>query len=278
MKRKKMTVQKKNDIKDEFEQMVNWKRVFEQIWQQVRWLISYGQINELALRKIMKKFVKNFFAIKDNTLTKRLQKEIETMSFKMEEGKMTRELQILSDDLLTFYADCFCKGNMRQARTQLDAQYNEMRRKDSNLISFFGGGLLVLFGFFLFLCCASSSNKSDDWGMLFASMDIYYLTAVICFIMFSTGFAVQIFRRYNVNYTFIFEIDQNYKLIHHQLYRVALILAFIWFSCLTWQIAMIKLTPQFRNASIEYFSIFLLVIFLGLCLMPVHCFYLRGRI
>ena len=45
--------------KDEFEQMVNWKRVFEQIWQQVRWLISYGQINELALRKIMKKFVKN---------------------------------------------------------------------------------------------------------------------------------------------------------------------------------------------------------------------------
>ena len=42
MKRKKMTVQKKNEIKDEFEQMVNWKRVFEQIWQQIRWLISYG--------------------------------------------------------------------------------------------------------------------------------------------------------------------------------------------------------------------------------------------
>ena len=32
MKKKKITVQKKNDIKDEFEQMVNWKRVFENIW------------------------------------------------------------------------------------------------------------------------------------------------------------------------------------------------------------------------------------------------------
>jgi hypothetical protein len=33
MRKKKIQVQKKTDIKDEFEQMVNWKRVFEQIWQ-----------------------------------------------------------------------------------------------------------------------------------------------------------------------------------------------------------------------------------------------------
>ena len=85
-------MQKKNEIKDEFEQMVNWKRVFEQIWQQIRWLISYGQINELALRKIMKKFAKNFLMLKDNTLNKKLGSIINDMSFKMEEGKMTREL------------------------------------------------------------------------------------------------------------------------------------------------------------------------------------------
>ena len=85
-------MQKKNEIKDEFEQMVNWKRVFEQIWQQIRWLISYGQINELALRKIMKKFAKNFLMLKDNTLNKKLGTIINDMTFKMEEGKMTREL------------------------------------------------------------------------------------------------------------------------------------------------------------------------------------------
>ena len=72
--------------------MVNWKRVFEQIWQQIRWLISYGQINELALRKIMKKFVKNFFVIKDNTINKKLLTVVDEMSFKMEEGNMTKEL------------------------------------------------------------------------------------------------------------------------------------------------------------------------------------------
>ena len=61
-----------SQAKDEFEHMVNWKRVFEQIWQQIRWLISYGQINELAFKKILKKFTKNFFAIKDNTIKARL--------------------------------------------------------------------------------------------------------------------------------------------------------------------------------------------------------------
>ena len=52
--------------------MVNWKRVFEQIWMHIRWLNSYGHINELALRKILKKFVKNYFAIKDNTINQKL--------------------------------------------------------------------------------------------------------------------------------------------------------------------------------------------------------------
>ena len=92
MKSKGIKVQKKTDIKDEFEQMVNWKRVFEQIWQQIRWLSSFGSINELALRKILKKFVKYHFAIKDNTINKKLGEEINNMSFKMQEGKLTREL------------------------------------------------------------------------------------------------------------------------------------------------------------------------------------------
>lgn len=69
--------------------MVNWKRVFEQIWQQIRWLISYGQINELALKKIMKKYTKNFYAIKDNTLKTRVHQIIESKKFKIIEGGET---------------------------------------------------------------------------------------------------------------------------------------------------------------------------------------------
>ncbi len=161
---------------------------------------------------------------------------------------------------------------------QLDAQYNDIRRRDSNLISFFGGGLLILFSFFIFLSIAPSANNDPDWSEIYAGIDSYYFTAVICFILFCTGFAVQIFRRYNINYTFIFEVDQHYKLIHHQLYRVAIIFTFVWFLCLTWQVAMVKLAPEFDNSHVQYFSIILMVCFVALCLLPVHCFYLKGRI
>ena len=40
----------------------------------------------------MKKFVKNHFAIKDNTINMKLDDLIKKMSFKMEEGEKTREL------------------------------------------------------------------------------------------------------------------------------------------------------------------------------------------
>lgn len=162
----------------------------------------------------------------------------------MEEGKMTRELQILSDDILTFYADIFCKGHLRQAKLQLDAQYINIRRRDSNLISLFAGGIIVLLAFFLFLIFSpSTAEVSSDWNEIYAGIDTYIFTIVICFVLFATGFAVQTFRYYNINYTFIFEIDHNYKLIHHQFYLVAVVLTFVWFACLTWQVAMVKLAP-----------------------------------
>mmetsp|Transcript_26286 Transcript_26286/g.35091 ORF Transcript_26286/g.35091 Transcript_26286/m.35091 type:complete len:153 (+) Transcript_26286:1157-1615(+) len=152
-----------------------------------------------------------------------------------------------------------------------------MRRKDSNLISFFGGGLIVLFSFFIFLTVCPEATGSD-WNEIYAGMDTYYFTAVICFILYSCGFAVQIFRRYNINYTFIFEVDQHYKLIHHQLYRVALIFTFVWFLCLTWQVAMVKLAPEFNDSHVQYFSIILLVAFFAMCLAPFHIFYMKGRV
>ena len=66
-------------------------------------------------------------------------------------------------------------------------------------------------------------------------------------------------------------------MIHHQLYRVALVFTFIWVACITWQVAMVKLAPEFNNSHVQYFSIILLATFIMICFMPCHYFYLRGR-
>lgn len=73
-------------------------------------------------------------------------------------------------------------------------------------------------------------------------------------------------------------MDQDYKLIHHQMYRIGIFFTFVWVGCLTWQIAMIKLSPEFDESQVQYFTIILLVSFVAMCVMPFHFCYLRGRI
>lgn len=259
--------------------MVNWKRVFEQIWQQIRWLISFGQINELAFKKILKKFVKNFFAIKDNTIKSRLSQIIDSKSFQMVEGDKTQaELKMLSDSLLTFYADVFHKGNKSEARGELNAQHNQIRNKDMAAIAFSLGScfMLVCLLLFYWLTPPDIYSNPTGWNSFFFGEDTFIFLFIMTWVVFATSVAIQVFRRYGINYTFIFEIDQNYKLIHHQLYRVGLILFSIWFGCLVFQIGMIKIDVV-NPTWLQFFPILCAGLFALICFCPLHCFYMRTR-
>jgi hypothetical protein len=103
----------------------------------------------------------------------------------------------------------FYKSDVNRARQQLDAQYNEIRKKDSNLISFFGGATIMCILFLLFSCITETdeSKMNDNWLIIASGIDIYYFTSILVFILFATGFSVQVFRMFNINYTFIFEVD-----------------------------------------------------------------------
>ena len=61
-------------------------------------------------------------------------------------------------------------------------------------------------------------DDSDTFNYLaqfYSAIHAYYFTFMILFAIAGTGLAIQVWRAYNVNYTFLFEIDQYYKLIHH---------------------------------------------------------------
>ena len=152
----------RGDTVDDFQHMTNWKRVFEHIWSQIRWLNSYGHINELALRKIMKKFSKNFFESKDNPIRETLAGFIKKQSFTSPEGKMSEELQILCDDLLKFYADCFTKGSVKNARSALDGQQNEVRRSDLLMMGLTGGAMLMLLPLAVFLLLIPPQKREGE--------------------------------------------------------------------------------------------------------------------
>ena len=65
-----------------------------------------------------------------------------------------------------------------------------------------------------------------------AANPIFRLTFFICYILFATGLCIHVFRRFEVNYLHIFELDYNFKIQQNQLWRLTSILLFIWVAAL----------------------------------------------
>lgn len=59
-------------MKDELEYATNWRRAFNGIFTHLKWLNAYAEINEIALKKIIEKLMKNIFMLTDNILDKKL--------------------------------------------------------------------------------------------------------------------------------------------------------------------------------------------------------------
>jgi len=57
---------------------------------------------------------------------------------------------MLTEGVLTFYADVFFKGSKASSRQVLDAQHNKIRTNDAVLMSFFIGATIIQLTFFIF--------------------------------------------------------------------------------------------------------------------------------
>lgn len=79
------------------------------------------------------------------------------------------------------------------------------------------GAMLMLAIILVFFIYAPDNHIPDSIGWLsfFAGEDSFIFTFVLIWVVFATAANIYVFRSYGINYTFIFEIDQNYKLIHH---------------------------------------------------------------
>jgi hypothetical protein len=61
--------------------------------------------------------MKNFFTIKDNTIKKKLESILESKEFKKKDnGRGAKDLRILTEGVLQFYADIFQKGSKLRSR------------------------------------------------------------------------------------------------------------------------------------------------------------------
>lgn len=106
--------------------MTNWSRVFEHIFSRIKWLKTYSSINHVASFKIINKFAKNYFEIKDNTLELRVKQFILSQPF-----RESKELAMLSRDLIIFYSKAFTRDDVDLARKILNNKNTTIRKKDA---------------------------------------------------------------------------------------------------------------------------------------------------
>ena len=159
---------------------------------------------------------------------------LDTRQFKVTNRIVCEDLRSLTSDIKSFYASAFCKGDQAMAVRELNAVHNQIRKKDAVVLSFFGGANLVMFIFLLYFATVNpKDDDSDHWNEIYSSIETFQFTLIIVFILFATGFAIFFFRSFGVNYQFIFELDHNYKLIHHQIFGLGMILGCIWLGCVT---------------------------------------------
>jgi hypothetical protein len=128
---------------------MNWKRVFIDLYRNLEWLNSFAELNELAMHKISKKFIKNYFSETDIQFKQDLKEYI-----KKKQISNRKNLKVILENLYTFFVLHLTEGDQKKARDLLKNKDNKLRQQDAVQISFYGGGSFVLMffsSFFLFI-------------------------------------------------------------------------------------------------------------------------------
>jgi len=90
-----------------------------------------------------------------------------------------------------------------------------MRKIDAVIIAFFVGAICFMIPMIIFFIAISTRNDSDlDERCWLSSIPVFRLTFMIIFLIGASGFAIQMYKKFRVNYFYIFELDPNYKITH----------------------------------------------------------------
>ena len=95
---------------------------------------------------------------------------------------------------------------------------------------FYAGASFIMFLNSLYLLIIPPSDKEDakkEADAIATALSILRVTFIIGFIVLASGFSIDIWTRYGINYLYIFELSQQDKVQHYTLYRIGMLLIFV---------------------------------------------------
>ncbi|CAA7019496.1 unnamed protein product [Microthlaspi erraticum] len=197
--------------------------VFSEFYQKLRRLKEYSFMNLLAFSKIMKKYEKiasrnasrNYMKIVDNSLI----------------GSSDEVNRLLERVEVTFVKH-FSSGNRREGMKCLRPKVKRERHRVTFFSGFFSGCSIALIVAVVFKI-ESRKIMEKDYGTEYMAniIPLYSLFGYIILHMLMYSGNIYFWRRYRVNYTFIFGFKQGTELGYRDVFLVSTGLAVLAFLC-----------------------------------------------
>jgi hypothetical protein len=137
-------------------------------------------------------------------------------NFELKFGQKIENSILLRKEILQFYADNLTHGNLEKAKTKLENRMRGNRKKDIAIIYFHIGMAVALFLTHMILYLFENNNSISVFFPSFG------FTFSIILIFFGIGVNIKVYKKYRINYIFIFNIDPRYRLTSTEIFKVDL--------------------------------------------------------
>ncbi|EOA34923.1 hypothetical protein CARUB_v10020007mg [Capsella rubella] len=252
--------------------------VFSEFYQKLRRLKEYSFMNLLAFSKIMKKYEKiasrnasrNYMKIVDNSLI----------------GSSDEVNRLLERVEVTFVKH-FSSGNRREGMKCLRPKVKRDRHRVTFFSGFFSGCSIALVVAVVFKI-ESRKIMDKDYGTEYMAniIPLYSLFGFIILHMLMYSANIYFWKRYRVNYTFIFGFKQGTELGYRDVFLISTGLAVLAFVCfllnlqfdMDWRLRDHKTLPEVIPLGLVAIVLFILICPFNIIYRSSRLFFIRALI
>ncbi|KAF8369669.1 hypothetical protein HHK36_032308 [Tetracentron sinense] len=257
----------KEELKKAEERM---KQAFIEFYQKLRLLKSYSFLNLLAFSKIMKKYDK----ITARSASKAYIKMVDNSHLGSSD-----ELTRLMERVETTFIKHFSNGNRRKGMNTLRPKSKRERHRITFFLGLFSGCSVALIVAIIVLIQARNILQSEGRGRYMESMfPLYSLFGFIVLHMLMYSANLYFWRRYRVNYPFIFGFKQGTALGYREVFLLSTGLAVLALASVLSNLEM-DIDPRTKSfrALTELVPLGLVIVLLLITFCPFNIIYRSNR-
>ncbi|XP_010425108.1 PREDICTED: phosphate transporter PHO1 homolog 5 [Camelina sativa] len=246
------------------------RRAFVEFYQKLRLLKSYSFLNELAFSKILKKYDK----ITSRHASKSYMKMIDN-SYLGSSDEVTR----LVERVEATFIKHFVNANRRKGMNILRPKAKRERHRITFSTGFLGGCLFSLVvALFAIIRTRNILQEEGHKQYMSTMFPLYSLFGFIVLHILMYAGNIYYWRRYRVNYSFIFGFKHGTELGYRQVLFVGLSIGVLALLCILANLDM-EVDPETKDyqALTELLPLFLLIVMFVVLVLPFNIFYRSSR-